>query len=236
MRLDRESVRKIERNRRIALASVIVALTALCAFLWVCTLRGIWEAQEAAQTRKTLDSMPVIQSADTDGMDDAEELDEQDPLEWLKIQAALVWKTEDYRAGRITKEELTQAMGYDYDYVVRVVMAEAGHDSEDMQMAICQCIINECMRSGCTKSPYDVARDAYTAPASYASAEVWRVCNDMFIFGTTYVPALDALYMYNSGLCEAEWHESKPYVMSLYDIYGNEVRFFGEEGWRGGTE
>lgn len=153
----------------------------------------------------------------------------EDPLEWLKIQCAIEKTVEDYRNGKVGRDELIEVMGYDYDFVVRVVMAESGGESEEMQMAICQCILNACVYSGNRRSPYDVALEDYTNPADYATDDVWRVCNRMFIAGDVYVPALNAIYVYNRDMCESEWHEEKPYVMSLYASNGDEVRFFGEE-------
>lgn len=155
----------------------------------------------------------------------------EDPLEWLKIQCAIEQTVEDYRAGKISRDELTEVMGYDYDFVVRVVMAESGGDGEEMQRAICQCILNAVLYSGNRRSPYDVALEDFTAPADYATDEVWRVCGCMFIAGDIYVPAINAIYVYNPAMCDSQWHEGKPYVMSLYAANGDEVRFFGEEGF-----
>ena len=54
-------------------------------------------------------------------------------------------------------------VGYDYDYVCRVVMAEAGGHSEELQLAICQAIANRCKKT--LENPEEVCKGCYTSPA-----------------------------------------------------------------------
>lgn len=174
----------------------------------------------------TLKECRIITSPNTKDMDD---ILEEDPMETRKIEMAILQCVEDFRNGA-DKDALTQTMGYDYEYVVRVVMAEAGGEDEELQRAICQCIKNACIQSGGRLSPYDVAVAGYAAPDKQATDQVWHVCNDMFIRCDTYTPVEDAVYVYNANMCQSKWHESQEYVTSLYAVNGDEIRFFREAG------
>ena len=65
-------------------------------------------------------------------------------------------------------------VGYDYDYVCRVVMAEAGGHSEELQLAICQAIANRCKKT--LENPEEVCKGCYTSPAEKASDSVVNAC------------------------------------------------------------
>ena len=72
-------------------------------------------------------------------------------------------------------------VGYDYDYVCRVVMAEAGGHSEELQLAICQAIVNRCKKT--LENPEEVCKGCYTTPSEKASESVLNACERVFLLG-----------------------------------------------------
>lgn len=126
----------------------------------------------------------------------------------------------------INKEYLQPAqivVGYDYDYVCRVVMAESGGHSEELQLAICQAIINRCKKT--LENPEEVCRGCYTTPAEKASDGVLNACERVFLLGEEYYGIGNADLMYNPDIAgHSEFHEGQTYVTTI-----DGVKFF-EEG------
>lgn len=104
-----------------------------------------------------------------------------------------------------------------YDYVVRVVMAESGNQSLEGQMAVAQCIANTSEVEGMTL--YEVV----TQPGQYAdpypgqpNAGVMEACERVFKNGERVVE--DAIrWFYNPSRGYSAWHESKTYVATIGD-------------------
>lgn len=102
-----------------------------------------------------------------------------------------------------------------YDYVVRVVMAESGNQSLEGQMAVAQCIANTAEIEG--MSLYEVV----TQPGQYAdpypgqpNASVEDACARVFKNGERVVE--DAIrWFYNPSRGYSAWHESKTYVTTI---------------------
>lgn len=102
-----------------------------------------------------------------------------------------------------------------YDYVVRVVMAESGNQSLEGQMAVAQCIANTAEAEGMTL--YEVV----TQPGQYAdpypgqpNASVEDACTRVFKNGERVVE--DAIrWFYNPSRGYSAWHESKIYVTTI---------------------
>lgn len=102
-----------------------------------------------------------------------------------------------------------------YDYVVRVVMAESGNQSLEGQMAVAQCIANTAEVEGMTL--YAVV----TQPGQYAdpypgqpNASVEDACARVFKNGERVVE--DAIrWFYNPSHGYSAWHESKTYVTTI---------------------
>ena len=219
-----------KRNNSVAKATgrLVFLLLAAAIVCWVSLFTELEKTmrEKADFSKEIIKESRIIESANTGA---AEQIEIEDPMESVKIEMALIQQAEDFRNGG-DKDALTQAMGYDYDYVVQVVMAEMGGESEELQRAVCQCIRNACRASGDKLSPYDVVLDGYTTPEKPATDQVWHVCNSMFILCDTYTPVEDAVYFYNADVCTSSWHESKEYVTSLYTHKGEEIRFFREAG------
>lgn len=112
-------------------------------------------------------------------------------------------------------------VGYDYDYVTRVVMAEAGAASLECQLLVAQCIQNSATG---LKNPEDVVKadGAYTEPyEGTVSASVKEACRRVFLDHEN-VADKPIKYFYTDrwGLY-SEWHEAKEYYKTVDD-----VRFF----------
>ena len=113
-------------------------------------------------------------------------------------------------------------VGYDYDYVCRVVMAEAGGHSEELQLAICQAIVNRCKKT--LENPEEVCKGCYTSPAEKASDSVLDACERVFLLGEEYHGIGNADLMYNPNIAgHSEFHEGQTYVTTI-----DGVKFFEE--------
>ena len=114
-------------------------------------------------------------------------------------------------------------VGYDYDYVCRVVMAEAGGHSEELQLAICQAIVNRCKKT--LENPEEVCKGCYTEPAEKASDSVLDACARVFLLGEEYYGIGNADLMYNPDIAgHSEFHENQTYVTTI-----DGVKFFEEK-------
>ena len=113
-------------------------------------------------------------------------------------------------------------VGYDYDYVCRVVMAESGGHSEELQLAICQAIANRCKKT--LENPEEVCKGCYTSPAEKASDSVLNACERVFLLGEEYYGIGNADLMYNPDIAgHSEFHENQTYVTTI-----DGVKFFEE--------
>ena len=107
------------------------------------------------------------------------------------------------------------------DTVERVVMAEAGAEPYEGQIAVAQCILNACELE--SKRPDEIViKYQYTDKRPNPTDEVKAAVSAVFDDGETVTDA-EILYFYAPALCESEWHESQEYVMT---VGGH--RFFGE--------
>ena len=114
-------------------------------------------------------------------------------------------------------------VSYDYDYVCRVVMAEAGGHSEELQLAICQAIVNRCKKT--LENPEEVCKGCYTTPAEKASDSVLDACERVFLLGEEYYGIGNADLMYNPDIAgHSEFHEGQTYVTTI-----DGVKFFEEK-------
>lgn len=109
-------------------------------------------------------------------------------------------------------------LGYDYEYVERVVMAEAGAESFELQMMIAQCIRNSC--NGTLLNPEDVCIEyGYTSPyKGEVSDSVKEACRRIFINGETIMDE-DIKYFYSErGGFYSVWHEGLEYCFTQEDV------------------
>ena len=121
--------------------------------------------------------------------------------------------------------EAKVVVGYDWDYVCRVVMQEAGSNSEELQLAVCQAIQNRCKTT--LLNPEEVCRVCYTFPYDgEVSESVRRACERIFLLGEVYEPVGSADMLYNPAINgPSEDHEGQKYICTIEN-----VRFFEEIG------
>lgn len=121
--------------------------------------------------------------------------------------------------------EAKVVVGYDWDYVCRVVMQEAGSNSEELQLAVCQAIQNRCRTT--LLNPEEVCRMCYTFPHDgEVSESVRRACERIFLLGEVYEPVGGADMLYNPAINgPSEDHEGQKYICTIEN-----VRFFEEIG------
>ena len=108
------------------------------------------------------------------------------------------------------------------DTVERVVMAEAGAEPYEGQIAVAQCILNACERENMRPDEI-VIKYQYTDMRPEPTDAVKAAVSAVFDYGET-VTDREILYFYAPALVESEWHESQEYVMT---VGGH--RFFEED-------
>lgn len=133
----------------------------------------------------------------------------EDPLETYFIERAIMAKP------------TPAVMGYDYDYVCRVVMAETGGEyNEDLTLAVCQAIANAAVENNWT--PEEVCiKYKYTRPHEYTSDFIQDICDRVFIRGEVYEASGNAQVFYNPSYGHSSYHESQSFVCEI-----GGVRFF----------
>ena len=142
----------------------------------------------------------------------------------LKCETVVRVETEKNKYEDIDKylQPAKIVVGYDYDYVCRVVMAESGGHSEELQLAICQAIVNRCKKT--LENPEEVCKGCYTTPAEKASDSVLNACERVFLLGEEYYGIGNADLMYNPDIAgHSEFHEGQTYVTTI-----DGVKFFEE--------
>ena len=105
--------------------------------------------------------------------------------------------------------------------VEQVVMAEAGGEPYDGQVAVAQCILAACEKDGIAPSEA-VEEYGYTHNRCEPSESVVEAVSSVFDRGDTVVDE-PIIYFYAPDRVESSWHESQAYVITI----GNH-RFFKE--------
>lgn len=128
------------------------------------------------------------------------------------------WAVEPDEPERLTETILQSTARYaltvaERDTVERVVMAEAGAEPFEGQIAVAQCILNACELE--SKRPDEIViKYQYTDKRPKPTDEVKAAVSAVFDDGETVTDA-EILYFYAPALCESEWHESQTYVMTV---------------------
>lgn len=112
----------------------------------------------------------------------------------------------------------------DLEYIQRVVMAEAGNQTLEGQMAVAECILNQSVVSETTPKEVVTAPKQYSAPYSGEITESVREAV-LRVFRDGELPVSDQiLYFYSLATGRvSKWHESKRYIITIGDH-----KFFGE--------
>ena len=92
-------------------------------------------------------------------------------------------------------------------------MAESGIEPFDGKMAVSQCILNACEKTG--KRPAEIVEEyGYTALRVEPNAETREAVAAVFDAGETVTDA-EILYFYAPELVYSEWHESQTYICTI---------------------
>lgn len=146
----------------------------------------------------------------------------------LLFAAAAVPETEPIIAPELTVSAQIPTARYrltadERELICEVVMAESGIEPFDGKMAVSQCILNACEKTG--KRPAEIVEEyGYTDRRVEPNAETREAVAAVFDAGETVTDA-KILFFYAPALVSSEWHESQTYVCTI-----GEHRFFGEAG------
>ena len=136
----------------------------------------------------------------------------------LLFAAAAVPETEPIIAPELTVSAQIPTARYrltadERELICKVVMAESGIEPFDGKMAVSQCILNACEKTG--KRPAEiVAEYGYTDRRVEPNAETREAVAAVFDAGETVTDA-DILYFYAPELVYSEWHESQTYICTI---------------------
>lgn len=128
------------------------------------------------------------------------------------------WAVEPDKPEQSTDLQSTATVRYaltaaERDTVERVVMAEAGAEPFEGQIAVAQCILNACELEDMRPDEI-VIEYQYTDNRPDPTDEVKAAVSAVFDCGETVTDA-EILYFYAPALCESEWHETQKYVMTI---------------------
>lgn len=116
----------------------------------------------------------------------------------------------------IGTERERECWGFDFDYVCRVLMQEAGGNSRECQLFVATIMQNDLEHEGGRLSLDEIMHEyKYAQPYAWASDEVIQTAVDVFLMGERSELAADALYFYAPAHMEtgrSEWHESRQFV------------------------
>ena len=99
------------------------------------------------------------------------------------------------------------------ELVCQVVMAESGTEPFDGKMAVSQCILNACEKTG--KRPAEVITEyGYTDRRVEPNAETREAVAAVFDAGETVTDA-KILFFYAPALVSSAWHESQTYICTI---------------------
>lgn len=107
------------------------------------------------------------------------------------------------------------------DLVERVVMAEAGGEPHEGQMAVAQCILNACLLDGIRPEEV-IVKYKYTDARPTPTNAVKMAVEAVFDKGEKVIDS-EAKYFYAPNLVKSEWHESQVYICTI-----GSHRFFKE--------
>lgn len=118
-----------------------------------------------------------------------------------------------------------EEIGWDFDYVVRVVGAEARGEPWEGKLAVCQCIQETAERTG--KTPYEVVQKGYASPVGRDVMDGMEDVNEacLLVFLNGYKPFAEPIqYFYSTANgFYSKWHESQVFCFEI-----GSHRFFKE--------
>lgn len=126
-------------------------------------------------------------------------------------------EVKDVEKNNIPVEEKTHIRfslsDYERSVVESLVMAEAGGECYEGQIAVAQCILNACERNNCQPSEAAIIYK-YTKKRPKPSDSVKKAVYAVFNNGET-VTESKILYFYAPDMTYSSWHESQNYIMTI---------------------
>lgn len=115
-------------------------------------------------------------------------------------------------------DKMIEAFGYDFDKLVQIITAEAGSVTKELCSAIAQCVLNGCYHEKCLLDPIELCEKyQYASPKGFTTYIAFQACSEIMVRGQTCEAVEDALYFYNSKICQGAWHETQEYIIT-YDL------------------
>lgn len=110
-----------------------------------------------------------------------------------------------------------EEIGWDFDYVVRVVGAEARGEPWEGKLAVCQCIQETAERTG--QTPYEVVQKGYASPVGHDVMDGMEDVNEacLLVFLNGYKPfeePIQYFYSTRNGFY-SKWHESQVFCFEI---------------------
>lgn len=187
---------------------VIAAIVAFCVSFTLAT----WRRSETDIRIATTEAKAKVQIAIAE-RDNALQLAEQYKKQYeesLKEISAL----QERLAVRTAPNE---KIGWDFDYVVRVVGAEARGEPWEGKLAVCQCIQETAERTG--KTPYEVVQKGYASPVGRDVMDGMEDVNEacLLVFLNGYKPFAEPIqYFYSTANgFYSKWHESQVFCYEI---------------------
>lgn len=195
---------------------VIAAIVAFCVSFTLAT----WRRSETDIRIATTEAKAKVQIAIAE-RDNALQLAEQ----YKKQYEASLKEISILQERLAVRTAPNEEIGWDFDYVVRVVGAEARGEPWEGKLAVCQCIQETAERTG--KTPYEVVQKGYASPVGRdvmgGMEDVNEACLLVFLNG--YKPFAEPIqYFYSTANgFYSEWHESQVFCFEI-----GSHRFFKE--------
>lgn len=195
---------------------VIAAIVAFCVSFTLAT----WRRSETDIRIATTEAKAKVQIAIAE-RDNALQLAEQYKKQYEESLKEISALKERLAVKNAPNEEI----GWDFDYVVRVVGAEARGEPWEGKLAVCQCIQETAEKTG--KTPYEVVQKGYASPVGYDVMDGMEDVNEacLLVFLNGYKPFAEPIqYFYSTANgFYSEWHESQVFCFEI-----GSHRFFKE--------
>lgn len=195
---------------------VIAAIVAFCVSFTLAT----WRRSETDIRIATTEAKAKVQIAIAE-RDNALQLAEQYKKQYEESLKEISALKERLAVKNAPNEEI----GWDFDYVVRVVGAEARGEPWEGKLAVCQCIQETAERTG--KTPYEVVQKGYASPVGRDVMDGMEDVNEacLLVFLNGYKPFAEPIqYFYSTANgFYSEWHESQVFCFEI-----GSHRFFKE--------
>ena len=187
---------------------VIAAIVAFCVSFTLAT----WRRSETDIRIATTEAKAKVQIAIAE-RDNALQLAEQYKKQYEESLKEISVLKERLAVKTAPDEEI----GWDFDYVVRVVGAEARGEPWEGKLAVCQCIQETAERTG--KTPYEVVQKGYASPVGRDVMDGMEDVNEacLLVFLNGYKPFTEPIqYFYSTeNGFYSKWHESQVFCYEI---------------------